>query len=73
MISYKNYTTHDLRGMDVRCLSTDKKPTSGIPNGAICIEIDTGKGYLFDEDNEKWWEIPAGSSVVINPAAGVSF
>lgn len=30
---------------EVRCLSTDDKPTAGMPNGSTCIEIDTGKVY----------------------------
>ena len=58
---------------DVRCASTDAKPTSGVPNGSTCIEIDTGKGYLYDAEGGQWHEIPEGSSVVIDPARGVSF
>ena len=58
---------------DVRCTSTDTKPTAGVPNGSTCIEIDTGKGYLYDAEGGEWYEIPRGSSVVIDPARGVSF
>lgn len=58
---------------DVRCTSTDTKPTAGVPNGSTCIEIDTGKGYLYDAEGGEWHEIPEGSSVVIDPARGVSF
>lgn len=58
---------------DVRCASTDAKPTTGVPNGSTCIEIDTGKGYLYDAEGGEWHEIPEGSSVVIDPARGVSF
>lgn len=58
---------------DVRCTSTDTKPTAGVPNGSTCIEIDTGKGYLYDAGSGEWYEIPEGSSVVIDPARGVSF
>lgn len=58
---------------DVRCLSTDTKPLEGIKNGSTLIEMDTGKGYLFDADGGTWRQIPQGSSIVINPAAGVSF
>lgn len=36
------------------CLSSDTKPTVGIQNGSICIEMDTGKIYFFDEDNHVW-------------------
>lgn len=56
---------------DVRCLSDDDKPTEGIPNGTPAIEIDTGEKAMFDEENKKWW--PISSSVVIDPASGVSF
>ena len=42
-------------------------------NGSTLVEIDTGKGYLFDADSKAWKQIPQGSSVVINPASGVSF
>lgn len=55
-------------------LSTDTKPTTGsTPNGAAFAEIDTGKGYLYDADSSTWNEIPSGSTVVINPAAGEEF
>ena len=71
--------------MDVRCLSTDEKPTvtptpNGylqpgyfveIQNGTPLIEIDTGKKYLFDGASKTWKEIE--SSVVITPASGVEF
>ena len=39
---------------DVRCRSTDTKPTEGIPNGSTCIEIDTGKLFLFDATSGEW-------------------
>lgn len=51
-----NYKTVELRG-----LSTDTKPTEigegKIDNGSVFIEIDTGKIYLYDLDNELWKEI----------------
>ena len=55
---------------DVRCLSTDVKPTENIPNGSTCIEIDTGKKYLFDEAEKVWNEI-SGSAII--SASGVDF
>lgn len=58
---------------DVRCLSTDQKPTEHVKNGSALVEIDTGKGYLFDAASSARREVPQGSSVVINPASGVSF
>lgn len=36
------------------CLSTDTKPTTRITNGSMCIEMDTGDIYMFDEDNSQW-------------------
>lgn len=42
---------------DIRCLSTDTKPTANIPNGSTCIEIDTGKVYMYDIDSDTWNEI----------------
>ncbi len=58
---------------DVRCLSTDAKPTLKVPNGSSCSEMDTGKGYLFDATNSTWHEIPSGSPIVIPSATGVNF
>ena len=40
------------------CLSTDTKPTTGISNGSTCIVMDTGKTYIFDEENGEWDELP---------------
>lgn len=42
--------------------STDTKPTDFIDgvqviNGSVFIEIDTGKGFLFDEQNRIWREV----------------
>lgn len=58
---------------DIRGKSTDSKPVNGVPNGSTYCEIDTGKGYMFDEATDTWYEIPSGSSVVINPARGEVF
>ncbi len=73
MITTYIHRTETLQMHDFRGLSTDSKPTSGVPNGSTFIEIDTGKGYLYDIASNEWHEIPEGSSVVINPASGVSF
>lgn len=40
---------------EVYCLSTDNKPST-LPNGSICVEMDTGKIYLYDEANAQWIE-----------------
>lgn len=38
------------------CLSTDTKPTDW-DGGSTLLEIDTGKVYAFDEENETWREL----------------
>lgn len=73
MITVNTHKNNVLYGYDIRCLSTDTKPTQNIPNGSVLIEMDTGKGYLFDAENAEWHELPSGGSVVINPARGVDF
>lgn len=42
---------------DIACLSTDTKPTAGISNGSLCLEIDTGDIYAFNEANTTWVKI----------------
>ena len=39
------------------CLSTDTKPTTGIANGSLCLEMDTGKIYAFNEAGSAWVEL----------------
>ena len=36
--------------------SSDSKPTSSLCNGSICIEVDTGKIFLFNEATSGWVE-----------------
>jgi len=48
--------------LELRGLSSDIKPTDFVDgaqviNGSVFIEIDTGKGFLFDEQNKKWEEV----------------
>ena len=40
----------------VYCLSTDSKPTN-VANGSTCIEINTGKAFLFNEGGSAWVEV----------------
>ena len=41
-------------------LHDDTKPTAGVRNGSVFIEIDTGKIFFFDEENVTWHEyVPA--------------
>ena len=73
MVTVCNHKTNILPYYDLRGLSTDTKPVVGIPNGSTFIEIDTAKGYLFNEETNEWNEIPEGSAITIDPARGVSF
>ena len=41
----------------VECLSTDTKPTAGIVNGSLCLELDTGDFYYFDGTDDTWKKI----------------
>ena len=51
--SPSNYSSYYVEG---KCLSTDVKPTSGLANGSILIEMDTSKVFIFDEPNSLWRE-----------------
>ena len=43
--------------IEAACLKTDTKPTTGIANGSKCIEMDTGKTYMFNEEDSEWEEL----------------
>ena len=45
-----------INGTQYAGLSTDSKPTENVPNGAAFIEMDTGKLYFYDADNQQWRE-----------------
>ena len=49
-------TANGRRVKDYVCLSTDTKPV-GVSNGSMLLEMDTGKIYVFDEQNNNWIEI----------------
>ena len=50
---------------EFRGLSTDTKPTNA-KNGAIFVEMDTGKTWIYDEQNARWLNYTA-------PADGVAY
>ncbi len=50
-------TDEDSALVEAVCLSTDSKPTSGITNGSICIEMNTGKIFMFNEAGSAWVEL----------------
>lgn len=60
---YKQKDNNNNKKMEVelRGLSTDEKPTiikgATVDNGSSFIEIDTGKVFLYDLENEEWKEI----------------
>ena len=43
--------------IEAACLSTDTKPTDGIANGSLCLEMNTGKIYAFNESGSTWVEL----------------
>lgn len=54
---YDISTSNNDKEIELRGLSTDTKPTNDIANGTTFIEIDTGKIYLYDAENELWKEM----------------
>ena len=58
MFSKREYANKDLSAKDYVCLSTDAPlPTDGIVNGSMCLEMDTGKIYAFNETASAWVEV----------------
>ena len=49
------YATADTMYKEIFCLSSDTKPTD-VANGSLAIEIDTGKEFRFDAENETWYD-----------------
>lgn len=65
MVSINRQTLYGEVYNDVRCLSTDEKPTDGIRNGSTLVEIDTGSKYLFDASTGEWNDV--GNAFDIGP------
>lgn len=42
--------------VEAACLSTDDK-YGNVANGSICIEMDTGKIFMFNEAGSAWVEL----------------
>lgn len=59
MITYLENKNYDAKKnlVELACLSTDTKPTDGIANGSACIEMDTGKIFMFNEAGSAWVEL----------------
>ena len=43
--------------IELRGLSTDKKPIEGMRNGNVFFEMDTCKVFMFDASKKKWTEL----------------
>ena len=43
--------------VDAVCLAADTKPTEGIANGSLVLEMDTNKIYAFNEAGSAWIEL----------------
>lgn len=43
------------------CLAADEKPVGTVANGSQLVEMDTGRLFLFDEENALWREIGGGA------------
>lgn len=59
LIKYGN--SYNTMVSEISGLSTDTKPTTtveGLPiqNGSVFIETDTGKRFMFDQENTTWYE-----------------
>ncbi len=56
MITYYSNKQYDetTQMVEIACLSTDSKPTAGIANGSLCLEMDTGDIYAFNEAGTAW-------------------
>lgn len=72
------YIGEDLVYCELALNSRDSKPTTvggdKLVNGSMAIETDTGKLFVFDEDDQSWTEIggssaPASEEEPIEPEA----
>ena len=52
-----HYAGNEKSYIEAACLSTDDKPTDGIANGSVCLEMNTGKVFVFNEAGNAWVEL----------------
>ena len=45
--------------VEIACLSSDTKPTTGLVTGSLALEVDTGDVYAFDSVGGTWHKIGA--------------
>jgi hypothetical protein len=43
--------------IEAACLHDDSKPATGIVTGSLCLEVDTGDIYAFDEEGASWSKV----------------
>lgn len=53
-------------------LSTDTKPTGGIANGSVYVEMNTSRLYVYDAASAAWCDWFAGVATPINPTFAYS-
>ena len=49
----------DIRYVELACLKDDTKPTGIYATGSLCLEVDTGDVYAYDEEGAEWNKIAA--------------
>lgn len=61
MVTFNKVVQYDnnLEYMEGVCLSTDSKPTDGVANGSILVEMNTGKVFFYNEAGSAWVEFSA--------------
>ena len=68
MVRYTKRVKDDVSGMayvEIACLSGDTKPAGGkLMTGSLCVEVDTGAEYRYDEASCMWMEkSPTGTAI----------
>lgn len=58
--------------VDLALNSSDTKPTD-VMNGSMCIEVDTGSIFIYDEENEEWNKVGSGGGGDTPSKAKVTF
>lgn len=58
----RSFVSNEVTNFTFSGNSNDTKPTGDyIATGSVFIEVDTGKAYFYDEDEETWYEAGGGS------------
>ena len=54
--AYSNETAMSLFGLSTDTKPIDKYKNTILPNGSTYYEIDTGKLFMYDAQNQQWYE-----------------